>query len=67
MFVLVEFSDNSVATVPTCWLKEDCCYWPNSKDATKLAKTMQEPKSDWKLYKVYVKSAYGNIYNFVLF
>lgn len=66
MFFLVEFSDNSVATVSMCWLKEDSCYWPNTKEPTKLAKAMQVLKSDWKLYKVYVKSVHGNIYNSVL-
>ena len=66
MFAVVNFTDDeSVATVPQKWLKNDdqgtTCYWPPFRGSrlTYAVKNQLVPTTEWKVFSVTVLKVYG--------
>ena len=62
----MKFVDNTTAVVPLSWLKGHYCYWPKVENVARLSKAETNP-TDWKLYKISIKSVYGNINFSIIF
>ena len=68
MYVVVEFSDG-VMMVPTSWIKDGKCFWPNKIKKQKLEEMIRkrvEPEEHWPQYKIIRNFCKSGIFYFLL-
>ena len=54
--------DDTVAAVPSSWIKNDKCKWPNYRDRAKLSRADFKPGDMWLSYEVRVLRSSSNYY-----
>lgn len=61
-FAVVLFkNDHTFTVVPTNWIRENVCFWPNTKSGLKnLIVTRKKPKENWIKLDVEIMQYFGN-------
>ena len=68
--VVVFLEDNSVATVPSIWVQNNCCKWPNFRDGAKLSRAISKaisPEESWSTHGIRILQSFSKSISFISF